>query len=60
MEEKFYYKIVNDATNEVDFYVSVDLPVKSEKLCETLCLSGYRAEFATKEEYEKNSVDDCE
>ena len=55
LEEKFYYQIVNDATNEVDFYVSVDLPVKPEKLCETLCLNGYSAEPTTKEEYENNT-----
>lgn len=55
MTDKFYYKIINDNTNEVDCYVSVDLPVKPEKLCEILCLKWYRAEPTTKEEYEENS-----
>ncbi len=55
MTDKFYYKIINETTNEVDFYVSVDLPIKPEKLCETLCLKGYRAEPTTKEDYEENS-----
>lgn len=55
MTDKFYYKIINDTTNEVEFYVSVDLPVKPEKLCETLCLEGYHAEPTTKEDYEENA-----
>lgn len=55
MNEKYYYRIINDATSEVDFYVTVDLPVKPEKLCETLCLSGYHAEMASKEEYESQT-----
>lgn len=55
MNKKYYYKIINDTTNETDLYVSVDLPVKPEKLCEILCLNGYRAEPTTKEEYEENS-----
>lgn len=62
MTDKFYYRIINDATNEADFYVSVDLPIKPEKLCETLCLNGYHAEPATKEEYEENTeeIDDMD
>ena len=55
MTDKFYYKIINDTTNEIECYVSSDLPVKPEKLCETLCLKGYRAEPTTKEEYEENT-----
>ena len=55
MTDKFYYKIINNTTNEVDFYVAVDLPVKPEKLCEILCLNGYRAEPTTKEDYENNT-----
>lgn len=55
MTDKFYYKIINNTTNKTDFYVSVDLPVKPEKLCEILCLNGYRAESTTKEEYENNT-----
>ena len=58
MTDKFYYKLINNTTDEVEFYVSVDLPLKTEKLCETLCLKGYRAEPVTKEEYEKESEDD--
>lgn len=58
MDEKFYYKIINDVTSEVDFYVSVDLPIKPEKLCETLGLSGYHAEMTSKEEYESQTEND--
>lgn len=57
MTEKYYYKIINDTTNEIECYVSVDLPVKPEKLCETLFLDGYHAEPTTKEDYEKNTDD---
>ena len=49
MTDKFYYRIINNITNEIECYVSSDLPVKPEKLCETLCLEGYRAELTTKE-----------
>lgn len=48
MTEKYYYKIINDTTNEIECYVSVDLPIKPEKLCETLLLNGYHAEPTTK------------
>lgn len=57
MTEKYYYKIINDTTNEIECYVSVDLPVKPEKLCETLLLDGYHAEPTTKEDYEENTDD---
>ena len=58
MDEKYYYKIINDATSETNFYVSVNLPVKPDKLCETLCLSGYHAEPASKEEYESQTYEE--
>lgn len=57
-EEKYYYKLVNEATNEVDCYISADLSIKPKKLCETLGLNGYRAEFVSKEEYEENAEED--
>jgi len=55
MSDKTYYKIINNTTNEVDFYVAADLPIKPKKLCKTLFLKGYRAEIVTKEEYENNT-----
>ena len=57
MADKFYYKIINNTTNEVDYYVTADYPVKPKKLCETLFLKGYHAEPTTKEDYEKNTED---
>lgn len=62
MKDKYYYKIINVTKNEIDFYVSVDLPVKPEKLYEILNLRGCRrVEPTTKEEYEENTEEyvDC-
>lgn len=52
-DEKFYYKIINNQTNEVDFVVCADAEVNPEKLCDFLRLNGYHAVKTTKEEYEK-------
>lgn len=51
-DEKFYYKIINNQTNEVDFVVCADAEVNPEKLCDFLCLGDYHAVETTKEEYE--------
>lgn len=50
-EEKYYYKLINDETGEVECYISIDFPFKKEKVCEYLCLDGFHAEYCTKEEY---------
>ena len=51
MAGKYYYKIINDNTGSIECYVSVELPVKTDKLCELLDLKGHHAESATIEEY---------
>ena len=57
MADKFYYKIVNDNTGSVVFYVSVDVPVKDDKVCEVLDIKGHHAESVTKEEFERETED---
>lgn len=60
MPEKYYYGIINNTTNELEFYLSTDLPVKPEKLCELLELDGYHAQAATEEEYKGQCADDSD
>lgn len=52
-DEKFYYQIINNQTNEIDFVVCADAEANPEKLCDFLCLNGYHAVQTTKEEYDK-------
>ena len=56
--EKWYYKIINLIDNETVFYVSVDLPIKEEKVCSFLGLDGFSAKMITKNEYEQNTDDE--
>lgn len=58
--EKWYYKIIDSNDNETEFYVSVDLPIKEEKVCSFLCLDGFSAKMITKDEYEQNTDDELE
>ena len=55
MTNKYYYKIINDNTGRVDLYVSVDVPVKDEKVCDILDLKGRHAKSITKEEFVKET-----
>ena len=57
MADKFYYKIINDNTGLVECYVSVDVPVKDDKVCEILDIKGHHAESVTKEEFERETLD---
>lgn len=56
--EKWYYKIINLIDNETVFYVSVDLPIKEEKVCSFLGLDDFSAKMITKDEYEQNTDDE--
>ena len=56
--EKWYYKIIDSNDSETEFYVSVDLPIKEEKVCSFLGLDGFSAKMITKDEYEQNTDDD--
>ena len=58
MTNRYYYKIINDITGEIECYVEIDVPLKPEKVCEVLRLSGYHAEPTTKKEYENNTEDE--
>ena len=54
--KKYYYKITSiDGT---ELYVSTDLPLKSNKLCEILGLGDYTAVEITKQEYDENTEDE--
>ena len=55
--EKWYYEIIN-SNNETVFYVSIDLPIKEEKVCSILGLDGFSAKMITQDEYEKNTDDE--
>ena len=56
--EKWYYKIIDSNDNETEFYVSVDLPIKEEKVCSFIDLDGFSAKMITKDEYEQNTDDE--
>lgn len=60
MADKFYYKIVNDNTGLVDFYVSVDVPVQDDKVCEVLDIKGHYAESVTEEEFIRETEDNSD
>lgn len=55
---KWYYKIIDPNDSETEFYVSVDLPIKEEKVCSFLGLDGFSAKMITKDEYEQNTDDE--
>ena len=54
--ERHYYKITNIDSTEL--YVSTNLPLKSNKLCEILGLGDYTAVEITKQEYDENTEDE--
>lgn len=57
MTDKFYYKIINDNTGAVVFYVNVNFPVQDDKVCEVLNLKGHHAENITKDEFVRETED---
>ena len=58
MRKIFYYKIINDITGLVEWYVSVDVPVQDDKVCEVLGIAGHHAESIKKEEFDRQLVDE--
>ena len=46
--KNFYYKLINNKTNEVDFVVCSDAEANTEKLCDFLQLNDYTAVQITK------------
>lgn len=55
MQDNYYYKIINDNTGSVDFYVTWSVPVNDDKVCEILNIEGHHAESISKEEFEKET-----
>lgn len=39
-----YYKIINHKTKELECYVKINAPIRSEKLCELIGFEGCYAE----------------
>ena len=58
MANEYYYKIVNDNTGSVEWYVSVDVPVQDDKVCEVLGIDGHHAESIAKEEFDRQLIDE--
>lgn len=50
-----YYKIINHKTKELECYVKINAPIRSEKLCELIGFEGCYAEEITEEEYYENT-----
>lgn len=45
---KYYYKLINNETNEIESYVESSGCIRPENLCDILGLSGYHAVSCTK------------
>lgn len=50
---KYYYKLINNETNEIESYVESSECTRPENICHILGLSGYHAVSCTKQEYEE-------
>ncbi len=55
---KYYYKLINNETNEIECYIESPVSIIPEKLCDILGLSGYHAVSCTKQEYEEEAYDE--
>lgn len=55
---KYYYKLINNETNETESYVESSGCIRPENLCDILRLSGYHAVSCTKQEYEEEAYDE--
>lgn len=53
---KYYYKLINNETNEIESYVESSGCIRPENICHILGLSGYHAVSCTKQEYEEKST----
>lgn len=54
-EKNWYYKIINDETNEVECYTKASVHIKAEKLCELIVIEGCHAVEITEDEYKEES-----
>ena len=55
---KYYYKLINNETNQIESYIESPVYIISENLCDVLGLSGYHAVSCTKQEYEEEAYDE--
>jgi hypothetical protein len=55
---KYYYKLINNETNEIEGYIESPVYIIPENLCDILGLSGYHAVNCTKQEYEEETYDE--
>lgn len=54
-EKNWYYKIINDETNEVECCTKVSVYIKAKKLCELIGIEGCHAVEITEDEYKEES-----
>lgn len=55
---KYYYKLINNETNEIECYIASPVYIIPENLCDVLGLSGYHAINCTKQEYDEEEYDE--
>lgn len=55
---KYYYKLINNETNEIENYVESSGCIRPENLCDVFELSGYHAVNCTKQEYDEEAYDE--
>lgn len=58
MNDKTYFKITNTKSGEVLYYVSTNIRIPAEKICETLHLTDCTAVEITKEQYDAEADDE--
>lgn len=54
-DKNWYYKIINDETNEIECYAKISVHIKAKKLCELIGFERYYVEEITEDEYKEES-----
>lgn len=55
---KYYYKLINNDTNEIECYIKSPVYIIPENLCDVLEISTHHAVNCTKQEYEEEAYDE--
>lgn len=55
---KYYYKLINNETNEIEGYIESPVYILPENLCDVLELITYHAVNCTKQEYDEEAYDE--
>lgn len=55
---KYYYKLINNETNEIEGYIESPVYILPENLCDVLEISTYHAVNYTKQEYDEEAYDE--